>query len=433
MNLTSKQKLIINNFKKGENIFITGAAGSGKSFILTKLVEICKSDNLKLSVTATTGTAAILLGNNSKTINSWAGIGICNLQDEQVIHKVITNRKKRLNWLNTRVLIIDEVSMLSQRIFEILNKIGQIIRNSNRPFGGIQLIFSGDFYQLPPVKDNFHLSDRFCFESNIWDESFSKDNQIHLKTIFRQTDDVYKKVLNQIRKGTISKESYNILLGCVNKQSHSDILPVKLYPRRSTVDKINQEYNDNIDGIAFNYDTGVYESNKQGFKLNISDEKLSKQIKAAFSKNPDTINLKVGSQVMCTVNIDLHSTLQICNGSCGIITHFTDKVVPVVKFHNGRILEMDYYQQNIEYNDKNYTIEFIPLMLAWAVTIHKSQGMSLDVAEIDVGSSIFESGQTYVALSRVKTICGLFLKSFDVTRITVRSVVKNFYEKLKKS
>ena len=180
--LTKKQSKILDLFGKGENIFITGPGGCGKSFIIDELVNIAICKNLNYSITATTGCAAILLGNEAKTINAWAGIGNAeNLNNivEELVAK--TNQKKK--WLDVDVLIIDEVSMLSKKIFELLDRIGKTFRIKDKPFGGIQVIFCGDFYQLPPVgKVN-----TFCFESKLWSETFGK-NQIHLKRIFRQKD-----------------------------------------------------------------------------------------------------------------------------------------------------------------------------------------------------------------------------------------------------
>lgn len=428
--LTKKQELILNTFKNGDNIFITGPGGCGKSFIINEIVKIAKEQKKTYSVTATTGCAAVLLGNNAKTINSWGGIGLANKEIDIVVHQVVTNKKKRKVWKNSDILIIDEVSMLSKKVFEVLDKIGKEVRNSSKPFGGIQVVFSGDFYQLPPVGDNDTDSKAFCFESSLWNDTF-KNNQICLKKIFRQEgDDAFKKILHQIRKGIITENSRDVLKSCVNKTITSDILPVKLYPRKNVVDEINNKYNGNLKGKCYEYGVKMFELQEDKTeRVEIKDTvKRDKILQANSLKQIEPLTLKKGSQVMCIVNLDMDSEKQICNGSCGSVVDFSLNNNPIVKFHNGRIIEMVKYSRKIEYEEKEFEFEMTPLILSWAMTIHKSQGASLDVAEIDIGSDIFECGQTYVALSRVKSLDGLYLTSFESKNIKVKVKVKIFYE-----
>ena len=434
--LTVTQKNVVDKFIKGNNIFITGPGGCGKSFLIGEIISIANQMEKRISVTALTGCAAVLLGHNAKTLNSWSGIGIANKDVDMIIQGVVTNKRKNKKWLQCDVLIIDEVSMLSKRIFEILDTLGKLIRRSDKPFGGIQVIFSGDFYQLPPVGDSFEGSNQFCFESEKWKETFN-DNQVCLKKVFRQTDEVYKKILNQVRKGKISKDSYDTLMNCVDKKNDSDIEPVRLYPKKYIVDEINEKYNDELTGKQVTY--GVQLKHKKvaedlkGYDSTvITNEKEKSQIMGGSSiKYNENLQLKVGSQVMCIINYDMESEQKICNGSCGKVTGFTINNEPIVKFHNGRIIEMPITAQKIEFDEKDYEVEYMPLILSWAMTIHKSQGASLDIAEVDIGSDVFECGQTYVALSRVRSLDGLYLKSFDVQRIKIKKVVKEFYEMIK--
>lgn len=431
--LTVTQKNVVNKFIKGNNIFITGPGGCGKSYLIGEIINIAEQMGRKINVTALTGCAAVLLGHNAKTLNSWSGIGIANKDVETIIQSIITNKRKRKKWLNCDVLIVDEVSMLSKRIFEILDTLGKQIRRSDKPFGGIQVIFSGDFYQLPPVGDNFDGSNQFCFESEKWEETFN-DNQVCLKKVFRQTDEVYKKILNQIRKAKISKDSYDILMSCVDKKHTSDIEPVRLYPKKYIVDEINEKYNDKLCGqqVAYGVKLKQNKVDKDNGTNDITNEKEKSQIMGGSSiKYNENLQLKVGSQVMCIINYDMESEQKICNGSCGKVTGFTINNEPIVKFHNGRIIEMPITVQKIEYDEKDYEVEYMPLILSWAMTIHKSQGASLDIAEVDIGSDIFECGQTYVALSRVRSLDGLYLKSFDVQKIKIKKAVKEFYEMIK--
>ena len=199
MNLSVEQQLAFDEFNSGNNVFITGPGGSGKTELIR---QFFKSSKQRIQVCALTGCAAILLECKAKTIHSWAGIGIANGTVEEVVAKCTSNRFKMSQWIKTDVLIIDEVSMMSQKIFDILNLIGKKMRKNDKPFGGIHLVFSGDFYQLPPIGSDDESS-AFCFESENWNSTFN--SIIKLKTIFRQTDQIYSTILNQIREGVLYK------------------------------------------------------------------------------------------------------------------------------------------------------------------------------------------------------------------------------------
>ena len=200
-----KHKLIYDSYLNGENIFITGPGGVGKTFAIKHIYDDAKSNNKRICVTALTGVAAVLLDCNATTIHSWSGVGICNKSDSSIISKISRSEFYKYNWKNTDILIIDEVSMMSLRIFELLNKLGQIIRLNRKPFGGIQIILSGDFFQLPPVKETL-----FCFESSVFHSSFNKI--INLTKIYRQQNDsIYKNLLLNMRKGLITKKSIELL------------------------------------------------------------------------------------------------------------------------------------------------------------------------------------------------------------------------------
>ena len=432
MILTTKQQSVLNKYRDGKNIFITGPGGCGKSLLINEMVKISKEQNKVLSVCATTGCAAILLGNNAKTINSWSGIGIANASINEVVSNVVKSNQKRKAWEKAEILIIDEVSMLSKKVFDILDKIGRKAKcKQDEPFGGIQIVCSGDFYQLPPVGGEDEESKMFCFESDNWNNTFNK-HQICLKKIFRQDgDETYKKILHQIRKGVISKSSFETLMGCVNKENTSDIVPVKLYPKKYTVDAMNTKFNNAIEGEGNKYEVKVYENETINGLSTITEVKKinvkTKLIQVASLKHIEPLTLKVGSQVMCIVNLDMEGEQQICNGSCGIVVEFRG-LNPVVTFHNGRTMEIQRFGRKFEYEGYHYEYDMLPLTLSWAMTIHKSQGASLDIAEIDVGSDIFECGQTYVALSRIKSLDGLFLTSFDVKKIKIKTKVKTFYD-----
>ena len=343
-------------------------------------------------------------------------------------------------WKDTDVLIVDEVSMLSLKLFNMLNEIGKAIRKNPRPFGGIQLIFSGDFYQLPPVgnKDEPDTM-RFCFESDNWNSIFRQDCQIQLVKIFRQTDEIYSSILNQIREGKIKKRSNDILLQYVGREADENLVvePTKLFPTKNKVEYINNSKMCSLSSEEKEYtvkhilDVEMTAEEKR-IRLQYSKEDIQTELdyltgNLICDKN---IKLKLGAQVMCIINIPLPNDEMICNGSQGIITRFCPTTgLPIVKYNNGVEMTMGRHIWPSE-NIPGIGVSQVPLILAWALTIHKSQGATLDTAEIDVGSGIFECGQTYVALSRVKSLNGLYLTSFDVRKIKINVKVKEYYEAL---
>jgi ATP-dependent DNA helicase PIF1 len=444
MELSEEQQIAFDKYVQGKNIFITGPGGTGKSTLIKKIQTDARKKGANIQVCALTGCAAVLIGCKAKTIHSWSGIGLGNGTIGLNVKKVTLNKYKQKTWKSVDVLVIDEVSMMSQKIFEMLDAIGKTARQSVRPFGGIQVIFLGDFYQLPPVgnKDEIETS-RYCFESDLWNETFTKENTIQLKKIFRQTDETYTKILNQIREGRLKKSSNELLLSLVGKkvEEGSLIQPTKLFPIRSRVDSINE-------GKMKELETQEVEFKLKLLKnLPFQDKDKDKNKNVKFTPEQidadlnnihnsilcnDVVKLKLGAQVMCVVNIELPTGGMICNGSQGVVTNFTETGLPVVKYRNGREMTMNYHVWESE-NIPGIGVSQIPLILAWAITIHKSQGATMDVAEIDVGSGVFECGQTYVALSRVKSLEGLYLSSFDASKIFINKKVREFYDNLNTS
>lgn len=431
------QQQAFNKYLQGKNIFITGPGGSGKSKLIKDIKLDCLTKNKKVQVCALTGCAALQLGIQAKTIHSWAGIGLANGPIDQTVSKINKSIFKKRNWQQIDVLIIDEVSMMCQKIFELLDTIAKKTRKSQRPFGGIQVIFSGDFYQLPPVGIKEEIETiKFCFESELWDKTFIKEDHVQLIEIFRQKDPVYATILNQIREGRIKRSSCEILEKCVNRplSSSLNIIPTKLYPTRNKVDIINHTEMSKLTTEEIEF------KQKENFDLPMTDKEIqlrheytrdAMQLEMTYIKRnlicEEVVRLKVGAQVMCIVNIELPNGTMICNGSQGIIVSMTETKIPVVKFNDGTELLMNYHVWHSE-TIPGIGISQIPLILAWALTIHKSQGCTLDYAEIDVGSSIFECGQTYVALSRVKSLDGLYLTSFEPNKIRILKKVRDFYD-----
>jgi ATP-dependent DNA helicase PIF1 len=357
--------------------------------------------------------------------------------------------------------MVDEVSMMSKRLFDILDMVGKTTRNCHsRPFGGIQLVFCGDFYQLPPVGVNTEDPDnaRFCFESDNWFHTFPRDNHIQLKQIFRQNDPVYCKILNQVREGRITRKTDEILrsrvgviLPDVSEDGTPQTKPTLLYATRSRVDEVNRLEMEKLAILDPDSPTYKYELKYQT-DLPLPDKE--RQIRASQSKDrvsaelaslknsilcDETVHLRVGAQVMCVINMEeavTTSATPICNGSQGVIVRMMPPSVtlggaplPVVRFNNGLEMTVNYHTWMSE-NIPGIGVSQIPLILSWAITIHKSQGATLDRCIIDIGGGVFEAGQSYVALSRIKSLEGVSIMSYDVSRILVNKRVRAFYSQL---
>ena len=440
MELSKEQQIAFDKYIQGHNIFITGPGGSGKSALIRLINDHAYKHFKGIYVTAMTGCAAVLLNCKAKTLHSWAGIGLGNGTIEQLVTKIKKNKFAKALWKSTDILVVDEVSMLSLKLFNVLNAIGKAVRNNPNPFGGIQLVFSGDFFQLPPVGDKDETdTQRFCFESDDWNAVFRPQCQIQLIKIFRQTDEIYSTILNQIREGKIRRKSNDLILQYVGRPLDPNLVaePTKLFPTRVKVENIN------------NTKMSALQSDEKEFKIKyLKDLEMTRaeratrcdysdkdiQMELEFLANnlicEKEMKLKIGAQVMSIINIQSDRGLDVCNGSQGIITGFCAvSGCPQVKFNNGIEMIMT---RNIWQSDKipGIGVSQVPLILAWALTIHKSQGATLDAAEIDVGSGIFECGQTYVALSRVKSLDGLYLTSFDASKIRINRKVKEFYDNL---
>lgn len=441
MELSSEQTQAIHVFTEGRNMFLTGPGGTGKTALIKKMVELGKANGKKVQVCALTGCAAVLLNCQAKTVHSWAGIGLANGDADMIVKRVATNKYKAAAWKKIDVLIVDEVSMMSQKIFEILDSLGQYVRKNKRPFGGLQVIFSGDFYQLPPVarSDDDQESTAFCFESPNWTNTFA--DIVQLKKIFRQTDDTYTAILNQIRVGKLLKSALTKLTPHIGKTLPDTFVPTILLPRRRDAELINAMELEKLP------------SEKKIFKLTnaeiLPEQAQSKLAKLQQAQTPaispeqremeytfltnnimadKEIVLKKGAQVMCIANIDMESAEPIVNGSQGIVIDFVGNL-PLVQFNSGARRTVGYHTWNSE-TYPSIGVKQIPLIYAWAITIHKAQGVSLDMAQIDAGSNIFECGQTYVALSRIKSLDGLYLTAFNPQKIRVNKKVQEFYTAL---
>jgi ATP-dependent DNA helicase PIF1 len=449
-----EQQICFDKYIKGENLFITGPGGTGKSFLIKQIVSDAEEKKKIIKVCALTGCAAILLQCKATTLHMFSGIGLANKKNSEIVEELFTKKRHKLkNWRDLEILIIDEVSMMSLKILLLLDLIARKFYKKNVPFGGLQVIFTGDFYQLSPVFTNCGEKEKedsmYCFEHELWNQLFTKENQIVLKTIFRQNDETLLKVLKYIRKGQITPSTKATLASRIFDHEDLDLIKKEkvmtiLSPIKRDVEHINSKEYLKLDTTAKEV---VYElayvdlcaKNNEGKSDIFSDNMLALLLKSNDHLKRDydflaaniiaekTLKLKIGTHVMCVVNLTLCGELQIANGSQGIIVGFNDKNLPYVKFNNCKDhILIDYYIWKSETN-KSVGLSQIPLIYSWAITIHKAQGLTLENAIIDIGSNIFAYGQTYVALSRLKSLEGLYLTSFDYSKIRCNPLVKEFY------
>lgn len=376
--------LIVN---KKKSVFFTGSAGTGKSLLLKHVIRALPTAST--AVTGTTGLSGSLLGGS--TINAFSGIGRADGGIEAMMRYAM-RPDASFRWRNVQTLIIDEISMMHGEFFDALEGIARKIRSSKLPFGGIQLVLSGDFHQLPPVAKS-PAARSFCFEARAWNECIQ--HTIELKTVFRQSDLYFIDVLGEVRSGKLSSQELAAKLDSCFRPLNTDdgILPTKLFTHRADVDAINKNELEKLPGECTTYharDTG---------DVNLLD---------ASCQAPKTFELKVGSQVMLVKNIS--SRRGLVNGSRGVVEKISSSGLPYVKFisqGNQAAIPIDREKWTIKIGGRVVaTRTQLPLTLAWAITVHKSQGMSLDRVEISLQRA-FEPGMAYVALSRAKSMQGL--------------------------
>ena len=399
MNQTQALKIL----KSKQNIFLTGSAGTGKTFLLNQFIEYLKKEKIRVSVTASTGIAATHLG--GRTIHSWSGMGIENKLDDKQIRKLLRDEKLRDKIRNAEVLIIDEISMLDAKRLDLLNKICQVARGPFLSFGGLQVVMCGDFFQLPPVnRENGKV--KFAYESYAWEEA--KIKVCYLDQQYRQNDLEFVDILNKIRENKASEDVLNKLETRLFKKIDCSIEPTKLYTHNVDVDEIN---NSELAKIC---------EKKMIYRM---DSKGPEKIVLFLKKNclaPEELNLKLGAVVMFVKNNFREGYV---NGTLGKVVGFDKSNLPIVEIKSEKKITATPVSWELEEKGKVIAeIRQIPLRLAWAITVHKSQGMSLDAAEIDLSKS-FERGMGYVALSRVRRLDGIKLMGINQMALEVNQEV----------
>jgi len=411
--MTQKEALDI--LKTGGNAYITGAAGSGKTHLLNMYIEYLKDHDVDMGITASTGIAATHMG--GVTIHSWTGMGVRNdlspydlegMQEKQYLWKRLEKVK---------VLIIDEVSMLHHFRLDLVDKILKVFKRNDLPFGGVQVILCGDFFQLPPVSRYGEPDPKFIYHSNSWKEGNFK--VCYLEEQFRQNDDISIRVLNDIRGSRVDEGTMNHVRTRFRTQDGEVVIsmdpvikPTRLYTHNVDVDSVNEAELKHLKG-----DSMTYEMDTIG-KANIVDI-LKKSCMAQ-----EILNLKVGAKVIFVKN---NFDAGYANGTLGIVRNLEGSSGgPVVETLTGKLIDVPVESWTIEEDGKvKAELKQYPLRLAWAITVHKSQGMSLDAVEVDL-SRAFEKGMGYVALSRVRSWNGLTILGFNDKALLVDPEVMSY-------
>ncbi len=445
---TADQRVAFDTMCGDGNVLITGPAGTGKSTLLKSFYcwyidTHCggKMEDESIYITSTTGISAMNI--SGITIHSWSGIEDGSKTIDYYIEKLKTNMTKRSanhRWKKAKVLIIDEISMMSGEMLDKLCILGQRLRGSAEPFGGIKVVAFCDFLQLPPVKSDIFAFDAICWRKLAFKVCF-------LNEIMRQKDATFQGILNKIRVGLVDDEveAYLTHIFKNGRTSRKDgIIPTLIFPLRKQVQDYNQQELNKISSTGTGTDSEkliVYRASYT-FSKNVEEYEKERYIHIINEGTncEETLQLAVGAQVMYLVN---QNELNLVNGSRGVIVDFITRMnedtrqeeqIPVVKFLNiEKPIPVEYETWTHEDKSGKCVVKRqIPLMLAWALTVHKTQGCTLDYVELNIGAHVFEAGQTYVALSRVKDPSGLFISALDLTRIKAHPKCVQFYNLLEK-
>ena len=402
----------LNILERGDSTLLTGAAGTGKTYLLNKFIKKAKKSGKNVAVTATTGLAATHL--NGSTIHSWSGIGIHDELPKKFFEKISKQRRDIIK--KTEILVIDEISMLHDFRLDMIDNVIRNVRDSDIPFGGIQVVLCGDFFQLPPINRRDSKKGSFINESNVW-----KNNNFtvcYLIEQYRQTNDSdYSAILNGIRIGQLKRSQLDALNSRNKAVDDPFTTRTRLLTTNANVDIINQQHLDNLSGELHEYNM-----TSSGGKKFI--ETLMRSCLA-----PEKLYLKKDAVVMCIKNA---SNKSYVNGSLGVVIGFEKETnLPIVKLSNGRKIILSTDNWELRDGDRlRASVSQIPLRLAWAITVHKSQGMTLDSARINL-SNAFVEGMGYVALSRVRGFKDLILDGLNGMALKTSPVAREIDKDLR--
>ncbi|MEK7609698.1 MAG: AAA family ATPase [Patescibacteria group bacterium] len=416
--MTQNQALDI--LKMGKNVFITGPAGSGKTFVVNQYIRYLKEHGVAIGITASTGIAATHMG--GITIHSWSGMGLKNNMSEYDLADLLERTQVVRRIKEASVLIIDEVSMLHHFRLDTLNTIAQHVRKNKEPFGGLQIVLCGDFFQLPPIAKYGEPDTHFIYRSEAWRDG--KFTVCYLHENYRHISDDILFVLNEVRAGKVSDAARSRLNGRRNiiQNSDSEFGPTRLFTHNVDVDKVNDLELNKVQGHE-----STYEMTSKGKKSLVDGLKKS-------CLAPTKLRLKKGARVMCVKN---NFDQGYVNGTLGVVVSCGYGIDPVIHtastpdFPSGRRVTIELADWTIEDDGRVLAkITQYPLRLAWAITVHKSQGMSLDSIEVDL-SKAFEPGMGYVALSRVRTLAGLSIIGINENALKVHPEVLEYDKHLR--
>lgn len=411
---------IIQNCLDGKNTMILSPGGTGKSHLIKYLKIEADKKGINISICSTTGVGAVQV--SGTTLHSWAGIGLGDDTVSRLIKKLRKDMYCMKRWNDTRILVIDEVSMLGASIFDKLETIARIIKGNDAFFGGIILFVVGDMCQLPPVNDGY------IYEADCW-RRFEYTGFV-LNKYYRFRDRGYAELLLRIRWGMATNDDIELLkakASSYNKEEIAslEITPTILFSRKKDVEYHNISKLEKLDTQSRTYYASDFYSPLNDTKSNIHFMKMFDD------KVPKSLFLKEGAQVMLVCNLDTKAGF--INGSRGVVTKLKDTQVSV-KFTNEITVTIVPYTWELHKKDTLIASRRqIPLVVSYAISIHKSQGCTLDSMVVDLGTSIFADFQAYVALSRVRSFNGLYISSFSKRALKVNNKVLKFMKDFEKS
>jgi len=393
------QETALSILKTGANIFLTGEPGAGKTYVINQYINWLEVAGLNVAVTASTGIAATHIG--GLTIHSWSGIGARDTLTHADLDKIASTERLVRRIKKTQVLIIDEISMLDGKMMDMVDVICRTIRSSTEAFGGLQVICVGDFFQLPPVTRHGDMT-RYAFESRAWENL--RPLVCYLTEQFRQEDELLLSLLSSIRRGEIEEEHFSLLKEQTDI-AYEDLEPTRLYTHNADVDMVNTKKLSELT------------SSSRSYQMSAKGNKIMQESLMRNCLSPAKLSLKVEAMVMCTKN---NFEAGYVNGTLARVIGFESYGgYPIIETTDKKQITIEPVSWEVAEDGKILaSIEQLPLRLAWAITVHKSQGMSLDAVEVDL-SKAFVYGQGYVALSRVRSLAGLKVLGMSQQALTV--------------